>query len=423
MIQLSKSLRTRSVSALLLLSALAGGARANADQVLVGVGGETITAAQLEEAIQSSPFATQFVAMDRKSQAGLRGGMLQRLVTSRLLLLEARRLKLDELPAYRDELKEQRLALLYRAYMEGVRERIEIPADEQARLKERYQGEPDALAAAKSAYRSTQYRAFKAVALAHLADKYHLKYEEKNLSPTMAPESVLASGDGIEVRAAEIGAEPGESHEELLLKLRERVEQVLGARAAEEEGIDVSALVDAFAAERLPALLMERKQGEWLADEEALKAYFDAHPDLSRVPERRHVGQIVLKSRAEAEAVRARIVAGENFFELASQLSIDPFGREQKGDMGWLPAGSGMPQIEAAMSGLEDNRVSPVIETPQGFHLVIILERKLGRQMYYEAVKDRVARAVVTERMGPYLKELSGRFPVDWRLPDSAAAK
>ncbi|GAB1233584.1 hypothetical protein UT4_20520 [Ferrigenium sp. UT4] len=67
-----------------------------ADQVVATVGDEAIYARELEGAIASSPFYTQFNTMGEDEQASLRGDMLRRLVSARLLAREARRLGLDK---------------------------------------------------------------------------------------------------------------------------------------------------------------------------------------------------------------------------------------------------------------------------------------------------------------------------------------
>jgi len=415
-----KRLRALTLSILL---ASATTVDAKADQLLASVGDYAIQASDLEEAIQSSPYATQFVTLDEDQQAALRGDLLNRLVASRLFTLEAQRLGLEQDPAFKADVDEYRLALLYRAYMERLRSRIEVPADKLAELKAQFKDEPDALAAARSAYVGGQYQAMQAVAMAHLAKSRHLQYFSDRVDPKMAADTVLAQGDGFTVSAAELGAIGEDDKAALEDRVRERVTMKLAALAAEADGIQVGPEVGAYVEERLPAVLMERKRREWLADEKVLRDYFTAHPELSRVPERRHIGQIVLATRAEAEAVRERILKGESLFALAGELSVDPWGKSQNGDMGWLPAGTGMPEIEEVLKGLGDGVLSPVIESPKGFHLVMVVERKLGKQMYFDAVRDRVERELVAERMTPYVQELQTRYPVTWHLAAKGGAE
>ena len=46
-----------------------------------------------------------------------------------------------------------------------------------------------------------------------------------------------------------------------------------------------------------------------------------------------------LESEAQANEVIARIEAGEDFGELAAELSLDDVTKEAEGDLGWCPLG------------------------------------------------------------------------------------
>ncbi len=336
-------------------------------QVLATVDDTPITAEQLEQALRSSPFATQYPSLDAAEQAALRRDLLQRLVQAEVLHQEARRLGLDREADFRAEVARFETGLLAQRYLHRLRDRIKIPAEVQAEWRRKLGTDLDALAAARSVFIARRYQAAKTEALARLRRQYD------DLNET-----------------------------ELL------------ARGAREVGIDVNAQVAGFRRERLIQYLLERKEQEWIPDEAVLRDYYQRHPEIGRIPERRHIGQIVVASRKEAEALRRRILAGESLFRLAREHSIDPYGRQHAGDMGWLPQGSAMPAIEAALGKLKDGEVSEVIETPKGFHLVTIVERKPGEQKAFAAIKDRVRRALLAEKLPVYLQALMARHAVSW---------
>jgi peptidyl-prolyl cis-trans isomerase C len=192
------------------------------------------------------------------------------------------------------------------------------------------------------------------------------------------------------------------------------------AKAAQEAGVDLSDRLQRYAAERLPALLLERKQQAWTADEQTLREFYDANPRIGHIEERRHVGQLVTATREEAEALRRRILGGESLFELAAQYSVDPYGREHHGDMGWQQEGRAHPAIEQGIAELQDHQLSEVIETPAGFHLITILERRAGGQMNYLKVRDRVRQLWITEQMARYMSELAKQHQVVWHLVEDA---
>jgi len=396
-------------------------------QVLATVGTLQVTADELESAMASFPFADRFPSMDEKDQAALRGGMLQRLVASRLLTLEAKRLGLEQDPVYLEELKSFRLGLLYRHYMNKLRERITVPDDVMADMQAQFGNDSDGLAAARSAYLADRYRSIRFQTIKQFRDSYHVKLHEERIRPGMTDnDSVLLEGDGIRITYGDLikhQQQPPSNPEWIKQQLYKRAELLTVAKAAEDAGVDVSEKLERFASERLPALLVERKQQEWTSDEKALHAFYDANPQIGRIEERRHIGQLVTATREEAAALRKRILAGESLFALAAQYSIDPYGREHKGDMGWQKEGSGHPAIEQAISKLEDNQVSEVVKTPVGYHLVTILERRPGGQKHYLGIRDRVRQIWITEQMAKYMSQLAKQYQVVWRVVSDKASQ
>ncbi len=53
--------------------------------------------------------------------------------------------------------------------------------------------------------------------------------------------------------------------------------------------------------------------------------------------EQRHIMAMFLESESQAAEVRARLEAGEDFAELAGELSLDGLSKDETGDLGWHP--------------------------------------------------------------------------------------
>jgi peptidyl-prolyl cis-trans isomerase SurA len=97
-----------------------------------------------------------------------------------------------------------------------------------------------------------------------------------------------------------------------------------------------------------------------------------------------HVRHILLRAReglSSAEArdrlakLRERIVGGADFAELAKQQSEDS-SATKGGDLGWVAPGDTVQEFEKVMNALRDKEVSQPIQTPFGWHLVQVLERR-----------------------------------------------
>ena len=98
-----------------------------------------------------------------------------------------------------------------------------------------------------------------------------------------------------------------------------------------------------------------------------------------------HVRHILIKvnevvSEADARHKLAglydRIKHGASFAELAKLFSQD--GAASKGgDLGWIYPGDTVPEFERAMNQLQPGTVSEPIQSPFGFHLIEVLERRV----------------------------------------------
>ena len=116
-----------------------------------------------------------------------------------------------------------------------------------------------------------------------------------------------------------------------------------------------------------------------------------------------------LKERLDNKAAK--------FEELARLFSND--GSSTKGgDLGWLFPGDAVPEFEAAIANLKPGEVSGVVETPYGFHLIEVLERKSEDQ---SKEKKRVAaRQVIRDRKlaeatEEWLRQVRDRAYVEFR--------
>lgn len=109
--------------------------------------------------------------------------------------------------------------------------------------------------------------------------------------------------------------------------------------------------------------------------------YFNSEVELRELVYKPKVSE---EARAVAleriETIRASIVeGGADFAELAKKQSDDPGSGRQGGQLGWAPRGTFVPEFEAAAYRLDIDEVSDVVETPFGFHVIQLLERRGNR--------------------------------------------
>lgn len=394
-------------------------------EVLVTIDDTAITSNDLNQAVSSSPFYTQFNTLSQDEQASLRGDILRRLVASELLRIEALAQNLNKSESFRQEMKSFETGILYKRYMDHLRSKIFIPEKKLQQLKQDFKSQPDALEAAKSSFRSSQYQKLHDLTIQQLRDKYQIKIHEDRISDNTPSDTILFEGrQGIKISYGDIikdTASSALSKDQILDKLFQRGELLVVAQAAREEKLDISDTMEKYENERLASLLLEKKEQEWVPDESVLKDYFDAHPKLGVVPERWHIGQIVLKTEAEAKKVLARINSGESLFTLAEKMSIDPYGKSRSGDMGWVKQGTGHPAIQAVLKGLKDREVSEIAKTPKGYHILTIIDRRPGSKQRFNGFQDKIRQMVVAEKLSAYIKTLQDKHDIKWLVVQNSS--
>ena len=93
-------------------------------------------------------------------------------------------------------------------------------------------------------------------------------------------------------------------------------------------------------------------------------------------------------TKSELEAVRERVLAGEDFALLAKEFSEDPGSASQGGDLDWLSKGKTAPAFEKMMVTSPLQEISPVFESEFGFHFLQVLEKRT-EDLTEEVIKDR----------------------------------
>lgn len=124
-------------------------------------------------------------------------------------------------------------------------------------------------------------------------------------------------------------------------------------------------------------------------------------------------------ARQRLEQVRQRLVnGGAKFEEMARQYSQDATA-PQGGELGWLNPGETVPPFEAAMNTLQPGEISQPVQTPFGWHLIQVEERRdhdatddLARMRARQTLFERRAQPAFED----WLEQLRAQAYVDNRL-------
>ena len=121
--------------------------------------------------------------------------------------------------------------------------------------------------------------------------------------------------------------------------------------------------------------------------------------------------------------LRLRLVGGDDFGTLARAHSDDTGSALKGGDLGWISPGDTVPDFEEQMNKLAPNEISEPFQTPFGWHLVQVLERRkqdtadeLMRMKAQEAIRQRKGE----EATETWLRQLRDDAYVELRVGDGS---
>lgn len=107
-------------------------------------------------------------------------------------------------------------------------------------------------------------------------------------------------------------------------------------------------------------------------DEEAVEEFYAENAEAFA---RTCVSHILVESAEEAGALKQLIEEGQEFAEIATQVSQDPGSAANGGELGCVQTGSFVPEFESAMETLPEGQVSEPTQTQFGFHLLLVTDR------------------------------------------------
>ncbi|HMN18740.1 MAG TPA: peptidylprolyl isomerase [Ignavibacteriaceae bacterium] len=133
--------------------------------------------------------------------------------------------------------------------------------------------------------------------------------------------------------------------------------------------------------------LQEKNFGRVQATRREVEEFFNTYKDsIGMIPEKVTIYHIFQNPKAseklkkkfydKALALLDSIKAGKDFSELARKYSDDPGSAAQGGDLGFVKKGVFYPEFEEAAFKLNVGETSGVVESPVGFHIIQMLEKR-----------------------------------------------
>ena len=160
---------------------------------------------------------------------------------------------------------------------------------------------------------------------------------------------------------------------------------------------------------------------------EDLQAYYDQHRDQYRVPEQVKVSHIWVKmplpgtdgkiddkavseAQKRADDLLKQLQGGAKFEDVAKKSSEDPGSSNVGGSLGWISKSQMGPEFEKAVSALDKGKVSGVVKTLDGFHIIRLDDKQDAHMKTLDEVKAQIEPVVEAAEGAAGRAESGGGF-------------
>ncbi|KAB7619627.1 peptidylprolyl isomerase [Alkalilimnicola sp. S0819] len=203
--------------------------------------------------------------------------------------------------------------------------------------------------------------------------------------------------------------------------MRELVDMVLLANAAEAQGLDQDPMLRARVTSVRQALLaqaaVENKQQDTAAVDEAAvqAAYEEMYSDSGALEYKaRH---ILVEEQAEAQALIEELQQGADFAALAEEHSTGP-SAAAGGDLGWFVAEQMVEPFAEALQTLEPGAFSQEpVQTQFGWHVIKLEETREQPRPALEDVEPQIRQQLAQQQVQDYLTELREQANIQYEDP------
>ncbi len=141
-----------------------------------------------------------------------------------------------------------------------------------------------------------------------------------------------------------------------------------------------------------------------VTDEAVNSAYEERFADMEEVPEY-NAAHLLVETEEEAAAAKARIDEGEEFADVARDVSTGPTG-PNGGDLGWFAPGAMVPEFEEAVNTLEKDEVTEPFETQFGWHVAKLRDKRIQEKPTLDAVRQELTGEIQEAAVTAYLEDL-----------------
>jgi peptidyl-prolyl cis-trans isomerase C len=212
-------------------------------------------------------------------------------------------------------------------------------------------------------------------------------------------------------------------------------DMILVSKAAEDkkfgDGPDFKRKLEFARKKLLMEGLLQSVGKEALTDEAMQKVYDEAVKQLGEEQEV-HARHILFRSQPgddragkEAEdkikAVIVRLKKGEDFAKVAGEVTEDPSGKANGGDLGYFTKEQMVPEFSEAAFKLDKGQISEPVKTQFGWHVIKVEDKRVKPAPKFEDVKPQIENYVTRKAQAELVTKL--RADAKTERMDKPAAK
>ena len=202
---------------------------------------------------------------------------------------------------------------------------------------------------------------------------------------------------------------------------------ILVSKAAEDKKIGDSAefkqQLEFDRRKLLMADLMEQVGKAALTDEAMHKVYDEAVKQIGEQPEV-HARHILIRAAAgdakaseaaksKIEAVIARLNKGEDFATVAKEMTEDPSGKANGGDLGYFTKEQMVPEFADIAFKLDKGQISGPVKTQFGWHVIKVEDKRIKPAPKFDEVKQQIEQYVVRKAQADLVTTLRGEAKIE----------
>jgi len=160
-----------------------------------------------------------------------------------------------------------------------------------------------------------------------------------------------------------------------------------------------------------------------LTDEAMHKVYDDAVKGIGEQQEV-HARHILIRAAAgddkaskdaedKIKAVIVRLNKGEDFVKVASEVTEDPSGKANGGDLGYFTKEQMVPEFADVAFKLDKGQISGPVKTQFGWHVIKVEDKRMKPPPSFDEVKPQIEQFVVRKAQADLVTKLRGEAKIE----------